>query len=202
MGNYAWTLLKVLIAVLLVPLIFLTAINFHFHIGTQYPGGLANYFIYGAATFLLTFLFIYQFWGVYEFEQSMMLDLFKFASPVNQFISHIIPFYVVLCLLIHYIFEYFIKIKNLDPFFLFVTGFFSVMHLLVSAQDLQNKETTPIKPTYLFVITVTCLVNMAIIVLLLDFTHKHFTFPHFAKKIHREAPAFYQMVFKKIVFIK
>src|SRR5262245_392838 len=102
MKEFIFTLLKFLLAVLLMPVVIASFVGFLNHLQT-YPTSYAEFFRWGILGFLITFLFLYQFWGVYEMGQDMMHVLFVWLTPFNKLVARLVPFYLTIILLLFYV---------------------------------------------------------------------------------------------------
>lgn len=182
MGNFVVSVIKFFFALALFPVTYASAVSFGHHLKT-YPGAYQDFFIWGLLIFLVIFLFLYQFWGFYEFGQSAMNGIFKFIAPVNQVIARVFPFFMLLTLLVFYCVTTFGRTNRFDHYFMFFTGFTGAMHILLTAQDRQNQEQSPIKPNYLFLINLVAIVNISLLVLILDVILGKFTFNIFFGKV-------------------
>ena len=197
MGNFIITLGRFLLAILIAPIVIACAINFQSHLAS-YPGDYKEFFMWGAFAFLLTFLFLYQFWGVYEFGQKITNGIFKFLAPLDKLVAYFIPVYFTLIMVAFYITKIWFKIGKYTDYFIFFAGFALALHILLTAQNLQEEEKTPIKPSYLFLMNVTFIINIFIAVLLFDLIARDFTFPEFFKSIVNESTYIYITAFEKL----
>ena len=152
----------------------------------------------GMFGFILIFLFFYQFWGVYEFGQSMVSGFLQFSAPAHHFIAKVVPFYVTLILLLFYSVKYFFNVDHYDHYFMFFTGFTFTMHLLLTAQDLQEGEKVFVKPSYLFTMICAFILMVFVVTLLFNLAVKEFTFPELFKSMWEDALGIYYPVLEKI----
>ena len=187
------TLIKVILAVLLLPILWACGVVFHGHI-TSFSGAYGEFFLWGMFGFLILFLFFYQFWGVYEFGQKITTNLFQFTFPVGRIIVRIVPFYLTVILLLYYVTVNLLGIKVSDHYFMFFSGFAFTMHILLTAQDLQQQEKAFIKPAYLLMMGIVTVLMVFVTVLLFDLVFMEFTFPEFFKRMSSEAWANYSRV--------
>jgi len=121
------TVFKFVLVLLLMPIVWATAVVFHQYV-VVLPGTYEDFFFWGMFGFVLIFLFIYQFWGVYEFGQKMVSGMLQFTAPANHFVAKIIPFYVTIILLLFYVIKHFLNIDQYDHYFMFFIGFAFTMH--------------------------------------------------------------------------
>ena len=197
MGDFLLNFIRFLVAVLLSPLVYGCVVSFYKHLGT-YPSVYEDFFRWGQVAFIFTFLFIYQFWGVYEAGQKAMTQIFKFLTPFERMISYLLPFYIVIIFAAFYVTTTFFATNRYDPYFMFFAGFALTMHVLLSAQDMQDQEKTSIKPAYLFNMSGVFILNVFLMVLLLDLILGKFTFPKFAEGMLLVTRYVYVMIFNRI----
>jgi hypothetical protein len=193
--------IKVIVTILLLPLVWAAAVAFH-QFAADLPGTYDDFFFWGMFGFVLIFLFFYQFWGVYEFGQRMVSGLLQFTSPFNHFIAKIVPFYVTLILLLFYVVKHFLNIDHYDHYFMFFTGFALTMHVILTAQDLQETEKDFIKPAYMFVMACAFILMVLYVVLLFNLVLKEFTFLELLKTAWEDASGVYYFVLHKIFRLK
>jgi len=196
LGNFFLTMLKLVLTVLLLPLVYACTLKLHAHFDL-YPVVYYEMFRWGLIVFLISFLFIHQFWEVQEFGQKIILNLFQFMAPLDRFVSYLLSFYVIVVMLVFYVTTRLLGIDNLDGQFMFLGGFVFGMHILISAQDLQDQEKTPVKANYMFVILFAFIVNICILILLMDLTVGRFTFLTFISAVAAQAQEFYVGFFKQ-----
>jgi len=196
MGDFIITMLKFFLAVLMLPIVMATFVGFEHHLNI-YPASHGEFFRWGIFAFLITFLFLYQFWGTYEFGQRMMQSLLSFLAPAERIISRLVPFYLTLIMLLFYISKTFLGISKVSPYYMFFVGFSFAMHILLTAQDMQQEETTPIKPTYFFWMSVTFVAVILLTVLLFDLVFDKWSFPKFLDEVRETAMHLYRLSFQK-----
>jgi len=198
MGEFILSIIKVVAAIALVPIIIGSYIAFQSHL-EMYPTGFQDQFLAGIIIFLMVFLFLYQFWGIYEFGQKVMQSLTAFAEPFNHFIARLIPFYLTVTMLIFYIVRNIADFSKFENIFVLLAGFFLAMHITLTAQELREEEKTPIKPNYLFDVALIFILNIFLIVLLFDLVFEKFIFPRFFDEMFAQAKDLYQFSFDKIL---
>ncbi len=197
MGEFFIKMIKLILAILILPFVIVCAIGFQEHLA-NYPEIYKKFFLWGMGAFLLSFLFIHQLWTMYEFGQKITSGIFKFLSPLDRFFSNIVPFYLVIVIAGFYITKNFFNLDSYDHYFIFFTGFTFCMHVLITAQDLQEKEKTFVKPDYFFMMSIIFILNIFLIIALLDLVVGRLTFPVFFKSLIKESEHMYFFTLKKI----
>ncbi|MBN1869059.1 MAG: hypothetical protein JW847_00565 [Candidatus Omnitrophica bacterium] len=193
------TLVKIVMAVLLLPVLWACGVVFHGHI-LSFPGEFDEFFLWGMFGFLMLFLFFYQFDGVYEFGQKIMTSIFQFMFPIGRIFVRIIPFYLTVILLVYCAVVNLLGVKVSDHYFMFFAGFAFTMHVILTAQDLQQQEKAFIKPAYLFMMVIVTVFMIFVTVLLFDLVFMKFTFPEFFKQLSDETWANYSRVGEFMMF--
>ncbi len=192
MGKFILTVLKVILAILLIPIVIACSIVFYKHL-TFYPSGYKEFFIWGALSFLLAFLFIYQFWSLHELGQKAGRGLFRLLAPADIVLARMLPFFSVIIFISFYIIKRILHFDNYDHYFIYFAGFIFAMNILLVAQELQNEETSAFKPNYFFWMGITFVMNIIFVVLLMDLVVWKFTFMRFFWASVEEARKIYTM---------
>ena len=187
--------IKVVVTILLLPLVYAGVMGLYPHL-EHYPENAGEFFGYGAAGFLLIFLFVYQFWGIYEAGRKIVGSMFAFAVPFDKFLSNSIPFFTTVILLVLFIVRRFLNHTEYTHYFIFFAGFTLAMHVLLTAQDLQSQEEGVFRPGYFFNITLAVLINCVIVILLLDLVFERFTLIKFINQTYGVAMDLYQQAFR------
>jgi hypothetical protein len=189
------------LAVLALPVAWASASEFYWHL-MRFPGPYEEFFCWGMFGFVLLYVFFYQFWGPYELGQKIMAGIFLFTAPANRFIASIIPFYLTVILLLFYFTLNFLEINAFDHYFMFFSGFAFTMHIILTAQDLQEAEKAFIKPTYLLSIMLVLTLMICATVLLYNLVLMKFTFPDFALSVIDKSWDIYLEAERRVVFWK
>jgi len=201
MTNTLFTVIKFVLALVLFPIVWATAVAFHRYV-LVLPGSYGAFFFWGMFGYVLIYLFFFQFWGAYEFGQKIVSELLRFTAPANHFIAKIIPFYVTLILLLFYAVKHFLHIDHYDHYFMFFTGFTMTMHIVLTAQDLQENEKSFIKPAYLFTMVCALIAMAFFVVLLFNLVLKEFMLLEFFKSVWNNADDVYYLLVRKIFLLE
>jgi len=201
MADFIVTLLKFFLAVLMLPIVIASFVAFESHLAT-YPSSYAEFFRWGIVGFLVTFLFLYQFWGVYEFGQEIMQSVFTVFTPINKVLARLVPFYLTIILVLFYINKLLMGAPKVSHYYMFFVGFAFAMHILLTAQEMQEEEKTPIKPTYFFWMSLCFMVVLALTVLLFDLVFDKWSFPKYLGEIKQTAEQIYRLSLGKAFSIQ
>ncbi len=195
MGDFPIAVLKFTLAILLIPVIFASTINFYDHL-EYYPINFKHNFLAGVGTFFLIFLFFYQMWGVYEFGQKLVNGVAKLAVVFDQFITDILPFYVLVLMGGYCIATRFFNLTGYEQVFVFFSGFFFTMHIILTAQDIMGREDSAIKPSYYLSMSIVIIVNVCLAVLCLDLFAGKLSFSTFFFDVYKNAKDIYLTLLK------
>lgn len=184
---------KFLFGVLLLPIVIAATTSFYEHI-YDYSGISTEFFIYGLWGFLITFLFIYQFIGLYDSGQKMVGQVFSFTAPFDRFLMNLIPVFTILTLTAFFLVKKLSDSSGLDHYFMFFAGFTYAMHLILTAQSMQGNETSPIKPHYLLFMNIILILSIYLVVFSLDLVYGEWTISKFSGNVYDQAKDIYLMI--------
>jgi hypothetical protein len=197
MADFLFSVFKFILAILLLPVIVAATTGFERHL-IFYPSNYESFLMWGIIAFLITFIFVYQFWGMHEFGLKVVAGIFRFIAPFNEFLARLVSFYLLITVLALYVIKNFFHISQYDHYLIFFVGFTLAMHILLVAQELQEQEKTPLKPTYLLSIGLVYIFNILLVVLLLDLVVGQLTFPKFFNALLAKSRNFYEISYGKI----
>ena len=201
MGNSLLNVIKFVLAAILIPVVYTTVISFQTHMGS-YPRDMVEAFSGGVITCLFIFLFLYQFWAVYEIEQSMTAGIFKFLEPLDRWVAFVLPMFFIITMTLLYFIHRVGDIRGLEDQLMFLSGLFLAMHILVLSQDLQNPEKGITKPAYLLVLACTVVVSLFLAVLMMDLVSDRNTMGRFQKQWFNNTRVSYQTIIDTLLFFK
>ena len=201
MGEFLLNAIRFVLAVLLSPAMLASVVAFKDYFA-DFPPNMQDFIYWGALAYLLIYIFVYRFLVLYEFGQRIICEVFKFAAPLNRMVSHLIPFYLTLIFLLFYVAIAFFKTVNYDHYFLFFGGFAFAMHLILVAQELQEQESSAIKPSYLLWMNVVVIFNFFLMVLLLNMVSQKFTFSDYFERFLQYARDYYEWILHKMMYFK
>jgi hypothetical protein len=201
MGDVILLVIKLVITIALLPFVIPLVTHFNLQLA-EYPASFQQDFLLGGICFLIIFLFINHLYEVFEFGQKAILSLFAFVAPFDKFLANIVPFYMPIIFVIFYITKNFIKITDTNATYVFLIGFSFALHIICSAQDLQNQEKTIFKPTYLFKMMFVIIFNVYLLFLLLDLCFDKSTVGAYLSVAWGDTKDIYAMLYKRLMFIK
>lgn len=201
MSEFILNAIKFVLAVLMLPLTLACAVSLKEHF-SYYPNFFQDFISWGILGFLLVYLFLHKFVGLYESGQKVIAAIFKFAAPLDRLISYLIPFYFILFCLIFGVVVRFFKASPYEPHFLFFIGFVWCMHVILASQELQDQESSLFKPSYMLWMSIIFIFNALLAVSLLDWIAQSFTLSKFWDLVTEYAADYYTWVFNKVVYFR
>ncbi|MBF0484455.1 MAG: hypothetical protein HQL25_07095 [Candidatus Omnitrophica bacterium] len=195
-----WELFKLVLAIVLMPLVVASIVVFNEHLSIL-PNGLKNEVALGAFVFIMIFVFLHRLEPIYEFGQNIILKCFQFISPVNKAISCFFPFYTFLICIFYLVMNKFFKIDDYNSIGFYIFGFTLLMHVVITAQQLQNGEKPLWKPNYYFSMAFYFIVLSMVCVLMLDLALLKFSFPAFLKSLFLMSKKYYVLTVKKLLLL-
>jgi hypothetical protein len=164
------------------------------------PAGKEQWFLWGAAIFLLIFLFLYNFKDVYIFGQNIVSNLLKFYQPLSAVGGFILPLYTVLLSCLYLILNVIGITGRYEGYLILCIGFSVALHIVLTAQQMYESDGSPIKAQYLLAFGLALVVNLIIISLLLTIAIPDFSFLDFFKDLSAHTVAYYQAIYK-VLFV-
>jgi len=198
MGIAIFKIIKGILTIVLLPVVIASALAFHEHLG-KLSLNWRYHFELGVAVFLLFCLFVHPCGRLYDFGQKVIREVFKLVEPANRFISFLVPFYIILVFAIFYLSKYFFEIKYVSNNFVFWAGAALCMHIVNTAQLLQEEETGIFKPNYIFSIVVIFIVTLLFTVGLFDILIKKVTFPKYINSLWATSQQMYHYFISWII---
>ena len=156
------SILKFLIAVLILPIVVAATISLFNHI-VILPKGSVNYFLGGIISYLILHLFIFEPSALFEKGQSIIGALFKFVSPLTNVLSFALPIYAIIILIVYFSISLFTNISSYIGIFIFLISFAVVLHIINSAKSLSSKDDDFLKGHYFLFLELIYVFNIFII---------------------------------------
>lgn len=198
MAEGIFFVVKILVTVLLSPVVYSCAVNFFDHVDSQFTS-YGDFFTSGVIGFVLVFLFLHRFGRVYRAAQAATASAFHFLAPLDRVLARLIPLYTTVILVTLFVVSKFTdKVGDYTHYFFFFAGFAFGMHILLVAQDIQEEETSFLKPSYLCQMTLYFILSCLLVVLLLDLAVWKFTLGDFILAVFDDARDVYLVAWHKI----
>jgi hypothetical protein len=190
-------IIKFILGIILLPFVYSTSGAFVGQFGSI-DKPLQNYLCWGALTFILIFIFVWEPAVIYGWGHKILEALFSFFKPFVKFAPFLLPVYVIVILILYGIFSNFIRDPWLLQYVLFLSGFFLAMHLVFSSKTIRGNKGDFLKGNYIFGFSFIYIVNLGIMSLGLSFIFKDFSFADFSSDAYTLARDIYYAVFRQL----
>lgn len=200
MGKAIVSLIKLLFAILLVPICYGLTLSFSKELVAL--GDLQKVFIWGGLTYIFLQLFFYSPQGVFQFGQKIFGDVFKSVPFLAAIIPLFLPIIPTVLLLIAFILVSFFDYSPAQPYLIFFIGFSWAMHLILSAHAEFEEDDNALKPHYLFLLSLTYIINLMIIAALLSLSFSSFSIPSFFADAYQTARDIYVRIFEQLFMVR
>jgi hypothetical protein len=153
---------------------------------------------WGALTFILIYLFVWEPAVIYGWGHRVMEATFSFFRPFVRFAPFLLPIYAIVILLFYAISSNFVRDPWLLQYALFLSGFAITMHLVFSSKTIRASKGDFLKGNYIFGFSLIFIINVGILSLGLSFIVRDFSFVVFSSEAYTLAREIYYAVFKQL----
>lgn len=193
----ALAVLKIVLVFLLVPVVVASTAAIFGEI-LRFDPRLQRDLLRGVLVYLVLFFFVYDFSAVYRFGQGVTAVFFQFLKPLLNFAPYVIPIYTVIVLVVFAILN---ATGHQEPwkgicYSLMAATF--LMHMVLTARDLYEKDSAPGKPTYFFGMQTIYIVDVFFIALVMHTTLPGFSFVRFFQSLAGTTFHIYKAVFAQL----
>lgn len=195
MAEFFKTILQVLLAVFLVPVVI--GVTDSFYRELLKLGQLHDLFAWGVGTYLIFHIFVFVPVGMYQFGKNAIGGLFKFNEVTAVLMPYVMPLYLLILVVAFWSAKLFLEVRGLEVYFMFFLGFFLAAHLALSAHDLKEQNKEGVQSGYFFQLTIVYVFSMLLAALILHLSFK-FSFPQFFDQFTRLAWKIYTSVFEQL----
>jgi len=189
--------IKFLFFILLVPVLFAVTIAFRKDV-SELKSIYYHSFEWGVLTYVIVHFFLSDLIWLYKFGQSIVAELFKFWDPIAKVAPYIVPIYTLLTMGVYFLV---VRVMNVGPnngWWFFAIGFTFAMHIVMSARELYEADTSSFKPNYLFEMSLVYILVILLMVQLLNITAWKFSLITFAQTVADLTVGFYQNIYFRI----
>lgn len=182
--------------VLMIPLIAAVTISFQKEL-SELKSIYHHSFEWGVFSYAVLYFFLCDLVGLYKFGQSVSGELLRFWDPLSKVMPYIFPIYTVLTVGAYYMV---VRVLGMGPnqgWWFFVMGFTFAMHLIMTARELYEEDSTLFKPNYLFEMTLVYVLDIFLMVQLLNATAWKFSLVAFAQTVFDLTHDFYLIIYLK-----
>jgi len=194
-------IVKVLLAVIILPFVYSSAVSF-LNEFAQIDKGLQQIFWDGMVTFLVIYLFIWEPSAIYKKGHKLLEFIFSFFKPMVNVAPFLLPIYVILFFIIYGLLSLGIKDSRLIEYALFLIGFSSILHLVFSAKTIRSKKGDFLKANYIFGFSFIFILNVALLAFGLSLVFNKFSFVNFCNISFTIASNIFSAAFKQLFLFK
>jgi len=192
---------KVLLALLILPFVYSSIISF-LNEFAQIDKGLQQIFWNGGIIFLAVYLFIWEPVIIYNKGHKLLEIMFSFFKPMVNVAPFLLPIYTILFFIIYGLLSLGIKDNWLIEYALFLIGFSSILHLTFSAKTIRSKKGDFLKANYIFGFSFIFILNVALLAFGFSLIFPKFSFVNFCNISFDVAKNIFYTVFKQLFLFK
>ena len=152
----------------------------------------------GLVTYIILKFFVYDFDHVYKFGQNIVTYCFQFLKPLVNVAPYVLPIYTILALIVFAILNACGRVGDFRPMFYSGIAFTFAMHMILTAQDLYAKDSSPGKPNYFFGMSLVYIFDVFLISLIMHFTLPGFSFVQFFQSLAAMSFQIYKAIFHQL----
>lgn len=193
MKDAFFVVLKFLFAILIFPLVVASTIAFQNEL-VKFEPALQDALSLGLFSYIILKFFVYDFSAVYTFGQSIVTAAFQFLKPLVNAAPYVLPVYSMIVLAAYAVVAWMGDLDTWRSVFLFLFSFTFSMHIILTAQDLYNKDSSAGKPTYFFGMSLVYILDVFLMALLASLVLPGFSFPTFFHDLTKASGDIYQVV--------
>jgi len=148
--------------------------------------------LWGTGIYVALNLFVYDFKDVYAFGNLCVSKIFTFFKPAG----YCFPIYSVFLILVYVILLILGRGAAMQTYFLFAIAFTLSMHLVQTAHEIYEADSSVLKAHYLCTFGAILIVNLFFISLLFAWVIPEYSFVGFIKSLSSQTCHFYKSVYK------
>ena len=180
---------------LILPLIAASCLSFKDQIFLL-PAKKEIWLFWGAGAYVALNLFVYDFKNIYVFGKSWIDKVLTFFKPAG----YVIPVYSLALIVVYAVFSLLGRAGSVQPYFLFAIAFTLAMHLVLTAHEIYESDSSLLKAHYLITFGAVLIVNLIIISLLFAWAISEYSLIGFIKSLASQTSHLYKLIYK-IFFI-
>jgi hypothetical protein len=152
----------------------------------------------GVMVYVILKFFVYGFEHIYRFGQNIVTYCFQFLKPLVNVAPYLVPIYTILVLLVFAVLNAFDRVGEFRSMFYSTIAFTFAMHVILTAQDLYNKDSSPGKPTYFFGMALVYIFDVFLIALIMHCSLPGFSFVKFFQSLALTSFHIYKTIFLQL----
>ena len=150
--------------------------------------------LWGAGSYVVLNLFVYDFKSVYDFGKSLVEKMFSSIKPLG----YILPVFSIFLIIFYIIALILGRGTSLQPYFLFAIAFSLAMHLVLTAHEIYQSDNSVLKAHYLITFGAILIANLLIISLLLAWAIPEYSLMGFIKSLASHTSYLYKFVYRAL----
>jgi hypothetical protein len=202
LANKLISILKLILAVFLFPVVAAVSLSFSKEIDTLQTNTV-NYLLWGIFSFLILYHLLWEPEVIFKKGQRIVEIIFKFFAPLVRVASFCLPVYTILILIIYLLLSLIIPaLKDFVNYFIFFASFFLTMHMVFTAKSLKSRESDFLKANYFFAMELIYIVNLAIIAGSFNLVFAEFSFLDFFRATCQNTQNIFSPAFNQLFMVK
>ncbi len=189
-------ILKFLFFLLVLPLVMACVLAFQQQI-LGVPAHQEAWLLWGAVTYVLLHLFLYNFKEAYMFGRSMVAKLFSFLGPSAEMAGALVPIFAVLTICAGLVLNI-TGFGMYERFVLFALAFAAALHIVGTAQHMYAADAHPLKGHYLMVFGLVLAANLIVLAAVITPLVPEFSFLDFLKDVLHHSSRYYSFIYKAL----
>jgi hypothetical protein len=190
-------IVKVVVTLLVLPVIVAITYAFQGQLAELDPA-LKHSLWLGVMVYMILKFFVYGFEHVYRFGQNIVTYCFQFLKPLVNVAPYVLPVFTILTLIVFAVLNAFDRVGDFRSIFFSAIAFTFAMHIILTAQDLYNKDASPGKPNYFFGMALVYIFDVFLIALIMHFTLPGFSFIKFFQSLASTSFDIYKTIFHQL----
>ena len=197
MREHFFNFLKLILALLLIPLTAIVTISFIKSL-TGLTHAEEHFFRMGILIYVIVHTFIFEPQGIYQFGQKLTSSLFGFYPPLANVGPRILPIYTLLSLIFFYFIYFFYNKSEYGIYFMFLAGFTLALHIVLTAKELREEGKSAFSPNYLLFIQLIYLFIIFLILGIFTLIIPKFSFSYFFYSTVASIKNYYAAIFHQL----
>lgn len=197
LSSKAFGIIKFILGLLLLPVVYFSTVSFLEQF-MLIRSAQKDLFCQGIVAYLIVYLFIWKMTAVYLKGHQFIEIIFSFFRPLVNVAPYLVPVYTLLLFVVYGITCIFIKTPRLIEYAIFLFGFTTAFHLVLSAESLRQKKGDFLKGSYIFGFSFVYLVNLVIVAMCINFLFTGFSFFGFLKDSYFSSQGIFLVVFRQL----
>ena len=190
-------ILKFFLFLFILPLVIACALAFQAQI-LGLPVHKEQWILWGALAYVLCNFFLYNFKDVYNYGHKIVSHLCQFFEPLGNIAGFIVPIYTVLTICLGLMINLLGLMPRYEGVVLLLLSFSFTMHVVLSASQLYESDSHPVKGQYLCTFGLTFIIQVFFISLLLWAVIPEFSFMGFFTSLAHHAFDYYRWIYKAL----